>query len=461
MRVGVLELLADTEKSSWTQSARYYLFTKQYASIMPQAVAVWSRQLGHEAFYATWYGNGDPKKLLPNDLDVVFIAAYTQASALAYALGKLYRQEKALTVIGGPHAKSFPNDCARFFDLVVVQFDKTLLKDILDGAFSRGSVITTARPLDDVPTVQDRLPEIKRSAFARGSRPYLSTTVPMLSSVGCPYTCNFCTDWNNPYSLLPLDRLSADLKFLSEKLPGVKMAFHDPNFAVKFDDTLDAMEKVPKGRRTPYIMESSLSILRGAHLQRLKDTNCLYAAPGIESWSSYSNKSGVGKATGSEKVEALAEHIAELHEYVPGIQLNFMFGLDVDRGREPVELTKDFLSRTPYAWPAVNIPVPFGGTPLFDQYLKDERILRAMPFSFYYMPYLVTTIANYDPVDYYEKLIEICMHISSYPMLTSRMTSTPSWALRTLHLVRSFEMRDKVRKLRRILHALKTDRQVR
>ncbi|MDA1188732.1 MAG: radical SAM protein, partial [Chloroflexi bacterium] len=164
MRVGVLELLADTEKSSWTQSARYYLFTKQYASIMPQATSVWSRQMGHETFYATWYGNGDPKALLPDDLDVVFIAAYTQASALAYALGKLYRQEKALTAIGGPHAKSFPNDCLRFFDLVVVNFDKTTLADILGGQYTPGSVVSSKRPLDDIPTVEERLPEIKRSA---------------------------------------------------------------------------------------------------------------------------------------------------------------------------------------------------------------------------------------------------------------------------------------------------------
>ena len=49
------------------------------------------------------------------------------ASALAYALAKLYRREGTLTVIGGPHARSFPADRLRFFDWVVLECDKTLI----------------------------------------------------------------------------------------------------------------------------------------------------------------------------------------------------------------------------------------------------------------------------------------------------------------------------------------------
>ncbi len=84
MRIGVLEILRPERSSHWTHSAYAHYFVKQYASIMPQAVSVWCRQMGHESFYATYYGQGDAKALLPDDLDVVFISTYTQASALAY-----------------------------------------------------------------------------------------------------------------------------------------------------------------------------------------------------------------------------------------------------------------------------------------------------------------------------------------------------------------------------------------
>ena len=128
MRVGVLEILRPERSSHWTQSAYAHYILKQYASVMPQAISVWCRQLGHESFYATYYGQGDAKDLLPSDLDLVFISTYTQASALAYALAKLFRREGTLTVIGGPHSKAFPDDCRRFFDVVVLECDKTLLR---------------------------------------------------------------------------------------------------------------------------------------------------------------------------------------------------------------------------------------------------------------------------------------------------------------------------------------------
>ena len=108
MRIGILELLTSGIATSWKQEVEHYSTTKQYASVMPQAIAVWCRQLRHEVFYTTHYGHGDPKKLLPNDLDVVFITGITMSSAMSYGLAKLYRLEKTLTMIGAPTRKPFP-----------------------------------------------------------------------------------------------------------------------------------------------------------------------------------------------------------------------------------------------------------------------------------------------------------------------------------------------------------------
>ena len=107
MKVGILEILGLPSCHPADLAYRLVL-TKQYASLTPQAVSVWCRQLGHETFYATYYGLGDPGRQLPSDLDVVFISSYTQDSALSYALAKKYRRAGLRTVIGGPHAKAFP-----------------------------------------------------------------------------------------------------------------------------------------------------------------------------------------------------------------------------------------------------------------------------------------------------------------------------------------------------------------
>jgi len=146
---------------------------------------------------------------------------------------------------------------------------------------------------------------------------------------------------------------------------------------------------------------------------------------------------------------------------VPGIQANFAFGVDTDEGDEPVELTKEFMRRTPFAWPVVNIPVPFGGTPFHDEYLKAERILAAMPFTFYYFPYLVTTLKHYDPSDYYRKLLGMLAYASTRKMLWRRLRSTPNWSLRVLHTVRTLHAREGIQKCRQILKMMNDDAQFR
>lgn len=456
MRVGILDILGTPTRSPAEFGYRL-LITKQFASITPQAISVWCRRLGHETFYATYYGRGRPDRLLPADLDVVFISCYTQVSHLAYAVAKLYRRAGVRTVIGGPHAKAFPVDCLRFFDLVVRECDEALVADILTGQFDPGSIISSNQPFDDVPTVEERMPEIRSSAFFWGRKRLWLTAVPMLASMGCPYRCNFCIDWSSTYRPLSTDRLAADLSYLSQNLPGTLVVFHDPNFAVTFDQVFEKLEAQPPENRPPYIIESSLTVLRGDRPRRLKETNCAMVAPGVESWTDYSNKAGVGRQSGVAKVDRVVAHFAQLAENVPYLQANFMFGLDTDQGEEPIELTKRFMDHTPFVWPTINIPVPFGGTPLHDELAAAGRILATMPFNFYYAPYLVTTLKHYDPVTYYEKLSELYAYAASPAMLRRRLETTSHRAIGFVHRARTASFRADIASFDRILGMLRSD----
>lgn len=460
MKVGVIDLLASEPTTGWARRLYGAYFRRQFASITPQAVSVWCRQLGHEVTYATYYGQQDPMRLLPSRLDVLFVATYTQASPIAYALAKIFRKNKTLTVIGGPHARSFPTDCSRFFDLVVKDCDKTLIDDILSGHFDPPAVITSGRPFSNFPSVEERMPEIRVASFRRG-RPLITSVIPLLSSVGCPYSCNFCVDWNNKYVALPTESLKADLQYLSKTMPKIPVGYHDPNFAVRFDETMDVIETLPEGRRNPYLMESSLSILKESRLHRLRATNCLAIAPGIESWADYSSKSGVGSKEGQDKLEQVVRHLKVISKYVPGLQTNFLFGADSDRGREPADLTKEFMRRVPHAWPAINIPTPFGGSPLYDKLHADGRILRSMPFAFYYNPYLAITLKNYNPIEYYDHLIDIHAVSVSRSMLIRRLVNTSHPKLRFAHAVRTYLTRRDLARFRQFRQRLASDRQFR
>jgi hypothetical protein len=93
---------------------------------------------------------------LPGDLDVVFVGAYTKASALAYALAKLFRRRGALTVLGGPHASAFPIDALRVFDIVVDKCDRALVDDIVQRRFDPPVQASSTHPLTDLTSQPSR-----------------------------------------------------------------------------------------------------------------------------------------------------------------------------------------------------------------------------------------------------------------------------------------------------------------
>lgn len=457
MRVGVMELLQDRPAGGLSYRIYNAQISKQFTSITPQAIAVWCRQGGHRVYYATYYGQADPKSLLPDDLDVVFIGTYTPYCGLAYSLAKLYRRENTLTVIGGPHAKSFPDDCLRYFDLVVKECDRNVVEDILKRRFDPPMVITSGKPLTEVPSVEERMPDIIRASFSRG-KPTRMSVIHLLSSVGCPYTCNFCLDWDNSYVSLSDDVLKNNLDYLSRNYPKVLLGFDDPNFGINFEDTLSVLEQIPESRRNPYVIESSLSVLQESRLKRLRDTNCVYVAPGVESWTEYSNKTGVGKKSGRDKLKQVIDHFKMMGKYIPGMQANFIFGTDTDRGDEPVELTREFIRSLPEVWPTVNMPIPIGGTPLYEKYESENRILKSMPLPFYFkLSYLTIVMENYSPVQYYNHLINLNRELSSTRMMIRRMATRTPLATRLVHNARALTVRKDIEEMRKVRDMLVAD----
>ena len=427
---------------------------------MPRVVSVWCRQLGHDVLYTTYFGQEDPISLLPEDLDIVFISGSSQASALAYALAKLYRQNGVLTVAGGPHAKCFPEDCKRFFDFTVTQCDKQLVADILDGQFDPPTVLKSEKPLTTIPSIEERLPEIEISAFHNG-RPTWNSVVSILGSMGYPYDCNFCTDWNSTYLPISADQLALDLEFIATNFSQVFVGFHDPNFGVRFDEQMEVMERIEEGHRSRFLMECSLSVLTDSRLRRLKKTRCLYVAPGIESWTDYGNKMRMTSTQGQDRVSSLSEKFSVLHNYIPGLQANFVFGLDSDFGSEPFDLTLDFLTRLPFVWPNINILTPYGGTPIYDQMIEEGRLLKAMPLALYCSPYVAIVLKNYGLVDFYDALIRLLSASIGLHITLRRAFLRDHPVLKLARLGQTLAVRRDIHEMRLIKSELETNAQMR
>lgn len=455
MRIGILELLNMPVHNAWGYMEAN-LVRRQFASVMVQTISVWCRQMGHQVFYVPYIGVGVPEKYLPGDLDVLFISAHTYLAPLAYAMGKIYRNKGVRTIFGGAHAKSFPLDSRLFFDVTVLECDRNLIAAILKDEIPPHSIVSSQNPIESIPTLEERMPEIRRSVFW-GGRPYPGTLIPMLSSVGCPYNCNFCADWNSKYHALPIDSLEMDLQYASRHFRNVKLAFHDPNFAIRFDETLTAFEKIPREQRVPYGFECSLAVLKPERLPRLRDTNCIVAIPGVESWTQYSNKIGNSSLARNKKLDQVVSHFHTLKDYIPYLGANFIFGLDMDMGDEPFNLTREFIHQAPFVWLSMNIPIAFGRTPLYETYLNDGRILVEMPFMFYTIPYLTLLLKNYDPISYFKRLIELYSVATSLEIVRKRNQYSSNWLVSAINNVRSLRARQWKNALQKTLDCLSTD----
>jgi hypothetical protein len=262
--------------------------------------------------------------------------------------------------------------------------------------------------------------------------------VPMLGSLGCPYTCSFCIDSVVPYQPLDFDVMKDDLRFLLTKFKRPLVGWHDPNFGIRFNDYMDAIEEAIPPDSIDFIAESSLSLLTEPHMKRLRRNGFKGMLPGIESWYTMGEKSRTGAVTGMDKVRQVSEQVNMIMRYVPYVQTNFVLGMDTDEGHEPFELTKRFLDMTPGAFPAYSMLSSFGqAAPLNLEYQRADRVL---PFPFHFLDNnkaMNVRPLNYSWPELYENIIDLSAHSFSNKAIVDRFAASSGFVPRWLNVVRA------------------------
>ncbi len=427
LRVGIIDLVTKGP----TKALYARVMHANLASIMPQVIALWCEQEGHDVTLECYTGFEDIVTDFPDDFDLVFIGSFTQAALLAYSMSNYFRSKGAVTVLGGPHARCYPNDALKYFDYVLGFTDQEIVREVLTDCTPNrpvGVYLSAKQQPRHLPGVEERWPYIEATL----KKAPLVKFVPMLASLGCPYTCSFCIDSVIPYQAMELKVLQDDLRFLLRKLKRPRVAWHDPNFGVRFDEQLDAIEEAVPPDSIDFVAESSLSLLSEAHLQRLQRNGFKAVLPGIESWYDLGNKSKTGSRAGMEKVQQVSDHVNLIMKYVPYVQANFVLGLDCDEGAEPFELTKRFVDLSPAAFPGYSQLTAFGrAAPLNLEYQKTGRVLN-FPFHFLNNNHAMNVRPkNYDWVEFYDHMIDLSEYTFSrrsiYRRFTSMNMALPKW----------------------------------
>lgn len=433
LHIGVIDIVSRGP----TRALYARVMNPNLASIMPQVIGVWCKEQGHDVSFVCYTGFEDLLTELPSRVDLVFISAFTEAAHTAYALSNLFRSRGAITAIGGPHARCYPEDALRYFDYVLGFTDRETLRGILADCSQHRPVgirIAASQQPRTLPGVRERWQFIEPTL----KKAHAIQIVPMLGSLGCPYTCSFCIDAAVPYQPMDFDGIQEDLRFLLKKFRRPMVGWHDPNFGVRFDDYLDVIERSAPPGSIDFIAESSLSLLSEPHLERLRHNGFVALLPGIESWFDLGNKSKTGTQVGIHKVRSVAEHVNLILRYIPYVQANFVLGLDTDEGSEAFDLTKRFLDLAPGAFPGYSLLTAFGrAAPLNLDYQRANRVL---PFPFHFLNNnhaMNVRPRNYTWFNFYDHVIDLTRYSFSWRAIGRRFRATRGVTARGMNVVRA------------------------
>jgi radical SAM superfamily enzyme YgiQ (UPF0313 family) len=179
---------------------------------MPQVVATWCEEAGHDVEFVCYTGGESLADALRPNTDLLFVSAFTQAAQTSYAISRLYRQRGTVTALGGPHARCYPEDASQYFDYVLGFTDREVIGEVLrDCAPHRphGTQLSARRQPLHLPSVRERWKFISSTL----DKAPTVKIVPMIASLGCPYTCSFCIDSTVDYQALNVEQMKEDLRF--------------------------------------------------------------------------------------------------------------------------------------------------------------------------------------------------------------------------------------------------------
>jgi hypothetical protein len=453
----VLELVTSGRRGSWFQRRVLY---PNYHGVMASVVAAWADDDGAEVAYRVYVGDESPAELLAGDWDVAFLSSFTRTAWTAYAVSHHLRTRGTVTALGGPHAHSYPEDARRWFDYVLGYTDADTVRHVLDErrpARGPGRLLSAPRHPPVLPGLRRRAPFIE-TAVRRGR---VFHAVPALASLGCPYTCDFCSDAEVAFKPLPLTDVEDDVRFARERWPEAMVFWHDPNFGIRFDETLEAVERGLQGRRGYFGAESSLSLLSPARLARMRDAGFAVMVPGIESWLDYGRKAGAGGTSGRQRLEATARHVNGVLDAIPYVQVNFILTLDADTDLANMALTREFVAACPGAWPNMNLATAFGqSSPLSRSLAKQRRVLD-VPFP------LLDTKSGWnlvcDPAAMaavLEELIALLEYVGSLEVASRRLAASRGWPVLAVNALRTWggDLRERLRHYRKLLDWSRRDR---
>jgi len=298
------------------------------------------------------------------DCDLVGITCMTATAPRAYAIAAEFRKRGKTVVLGGIHPTALPHEAKSHCDCVVTGEAEPvwgkLIEDFENGCLREFYSGGTAENLNEYPLPRRDL--IKPNM--------LMGYEPIVTSRGCPYSCEFCSVWKfygKRIRHVCVDRVREDIQnskssrfmFLDDNIVG------DPEYA-------KSLFLVLKDMKIKWLGQASISFAKNEELLKLAhESGCKALFFGVESVSEEKIKR-MGKSMKTQ--EGTIDAIKRIMGHGLLFHASLVFGFD-DDDVSVFDETLEFLYKTKIPSATFNILTPYPGTDIYNQLKAQNRLI--------------------------------------------------------------------------------------
>ena len=300
---------------------------------------------------------------LDEECDLVGISCMTSNANRAYHLATEFKKRGKTVILGGVHPTILPDEALKYADSIVIGEAEgvweTLLEDFQNNRLQRSYHNAT-------PDIKTYVP--KNFSSLKSKR--LFNVIPIMTTRGCPYNCEFCCVTNlygKQIRHVPIENVVRDIKESKSK----NFMFLDDNI---IGDTRYAKElfQAIKPLNISWVGQASISFVKDTELMKLAaESGCNALFFGLESVS----KIQIMQMRKSIKdLSDLEDAIQKIKKFKIIFHASMIFGFDNDT-KEIFQETYDFLMKNKIGTVSFNILTPYPGTKVYDDFKAAGRLL--------------------------------------------------------------------------------------
>lgn len=356
----------------------------------------------HVSVYEELNGKVDYKKIIP-ETDVFCISIMTSNAERGYEIAdRVHRESNARVLIGGMHATCMPEEALRHADQVMVGEGEKTIVDVVEGRLT--DPIVRGIPIEN-------LDEVPFPDYSILKTPCVAANV--MSTRGCPYKCSFCTTSRMfaPYRSRSIDNVMEEIRMY--KRMGFKyMNFEDDNFTADKERAKEICRRIIKenlqfketfffGRTDMAKDEEMLQLLHDAHLTRV--------LIGIESL----NQDALNTIDKRQSIEDIRRAGEACKRHHIRLIASIVLGID-DDGIEDIHRSIEFAKEIDAYQLQPAILTPFPGTPVYEQFEKENRMLKNISWTSYDMMNVVFIPKKMTPWELQEQFYYAARHFYDF-----------------------------------------------